>query len=180
MEVREEAGRWHEQCTRMEQAREVRASQIDALIEALHAQHSTVSRLYSSPIFASRNFSPPQIGYSNQPATKAESDEPEFEDPYHSFAARPATGDVGNVANDPRRLCGSFHPHTCGRQLGGGYCTQDDVIVGEDNDSNADEMAIIPSTVSTRGLLHFMSLLKSSCPAPQERICFPISQSSDE
>jgi len=157
VEAREEANRWHEQCTHMEQAREVRATQIDALIEALQAQHSTVSRLYSNPSFASHGFASSQVGHSNQPATKAESDVPGFEDPYHSFAARSSTGNIGNVENNPRRLNGSFHPYACGHHLEGGYCTEDDVIVGEDNDSNADEMAIIPSSVSICELLHFMS-----------------------
>lgn len=40
-QARDEAHRWHDQCTRMEAAREVRAAQIDALIQALRV--STVS-----------------------------------------------------------------------------------------------------------------------------------------
>jgi len=36
-QARDEAHRWHDQCTRMEAAREVRTAQIDALIQALHA-----------------------------------------------------------------------------------------------------------------------------------------------
>jgi len=40
-QARDEAHRWHDQCTRMEAAREVRAAQIDALIQALHASTAT-------------------------------------------------------------------------------------------------------------------------------------------
>lgn len=134
----------------MEQAREVRASHIDALIEALHARHSTVSRSYGNPSLVNHDFPLSQIGHSSGPATKAESDVPEFGDPFRPIVARPATHNVGDVVHDPRRFTGSFHPHTCGRQLEGSYSTERDII-GENNDSDADEMAIIPSSVSTRG-----------------------------
>ncbi|KAF8333562.1 uncharacterized protein EI90DRAFT_3153730 [Cantharellus anzutake] len=137
-EAREEANRWHEQCTRIEQAREVRASQIDALIQALHERHTSLSQLYHGRNIPGYNFLSSEAVHC-EPAAKTESDMPGFGGSFNTSVTRPSTssGDV----NDPRTLNTSFRRHSNGRQAEAGYYT------GEDhNDSEVDEMAIIPSS----------------------------------